>query len=428
LRHRALREGAWVFAGQAAVALFGLVGVRVLTELAPERVFGEASLVLGILTLGRNVFVAPFSNAQIKLHPELARQGRGSWFTRQITRYTWLSVALFLALGLPGYLLWRWMVTDLRPVLLAVLLGVLCCETAKNLRLNRYNAERRQVRTTVWTGIEAGLSILFSALDLWYSRTTEAFLLGPAVATVAVFTLFAFWVRPLPRDQAPPSDGDGERLLPRILRYGLPFIPMVLVSWVSNLADRYVIAALLGTGQAGLYVAAYSLASRPFIMISGGLTLLIRPILFEAVEQDSPKEATQIFQRWIGVMVLATTVLLVVIRLFGDAVARILLAAEYRGAAPAVFFWVGLGYGLLGVAQAMENRILSLGHSRRLVWPAVLTAVSNVALSFLLIPRHGIVGAAQATAASFFVYLGMLLLELARQRHVSRPSPSGDGA
>src|SRR5881398_3500080 len=67
---RAGREGIWVVIGQASVALAGLVGVRLLTELAPREVMGNASLLLGAVILGRNIFVAPFSNAQIRFHPE----------------------------------------------------------------------------------------------------------------------------------------------------------------------------------------------------------------------------------------------------------------------------------------------------------------------------------------------------------------------
>ena len=79
-------EGAWALAGQVAAAAAGLVAIRLLTELAPKEVFGEASLVLGAMMLGRQVFLGPIWNAQLRFHPEYRQKGQARWFTREIAR------------------------------------------------------------------------------------------------------------------------------------------------------------------------------------------------------------------------------------------------------------------------------------------------------------------------------------------------------
>jgi O-antigen/teichoic acid export membrane protein len=62
-----------------------------------------------------------------------------------------------------------------------------------------------------------------------------------------------------------------------------------------------------------------------------------------------------------------------------------------------------LGYGVFGINQIFETRLLSLGRSARLLPPMALGAAMNIAFSIVLVARNGIIGAAQATCASFLV-------------------------
>ncbi|HEX2677238.1 MAG TPA: polysaccharide biosynthesis C-terminal domain-containing protein, partial [Polyangiales bacterium] len=64
--------------------------------------------------------------------------------------------------------------------------------------------------------------------------------------------------------------------------------------------------------------------------------------------------------------------------------------------------------------QVGENRLLSKGQSRGLLGPSIAGAVANVLLNFMLIPRFGIAGAAQATTGSFLVQLVVISIALAR--------------
>src|SRR5688572_6137631 len=97
---------AWSAVGQVAVAAIGLVGVRVLTELAPPDVFGTANLLITLLMLIGNVCVAPVTNTQARYHSRYAAQGAAAAFTR-----TMIDFALRGALGaglamLLGYAIW----------------------------------------------------------------------------------------------------------------------------------------------------------------------------------------------------------------------------------------------------------------------------------------------------------------------------------
>ena len=92
---------------------------------------------------------------------------------------------------------------------------------------------------------------------------------------------------------------------------------------------------------------------------------------------------------------------LVFLHFAGGLVSSILLAKEYRASAVGVMMWVALGYGIFGVNQIFETRLLSLNRSARLLPSMALGAATNILFSLVLVSRNGIIGAAEATCASF---------------------------
>ena len=70
-----IREGTWVLSGQIAAAMGVLVGVRLLTEFVPPEIYGVISLMLGIMTLGYNLFCFPTLQAVIRFYPDVVQAG-----------------------------------------------------------------------------------------------------------------------------------------------------------------------------------------------------------------------------------------------------------------------------------------------------------------------------------------------------------------
>jgi hypothetical protein len=213
------REGAWVLFGQLSTALAGLVGVRVLTELAPREVFGQVTLLLGMLALGRNMLVAPVTNAQIRMHPDFAAAGRLAWFTRSLSQMSWRATGLFALLFTIGYIIWR-LITGggVRPMLLVPLLGLIALETAKGLRINRLSSDRMQRQVGLWVGIEAWLMMACSALGLLVAKTPETYLAGQLIASLMVLGIFGVLLYPgVPADR-PGATGIGEPELQKRVR------------------------------------------------------------------------------------------------------------------------------------------------------------------------------------------------------------------
>ncbi len=420
---RAGREGAVVAAGQLAVAVAGLVGIRLLTELAPREVFGEANLLLGVVQLGRLILVAPFISAQVRFHPEYVIRGQARWFTREISRLTWLGSALFALLGLVAYSTWRW--NDgggYRPMMLAALAAYFFVDTARAIKINRLVAERRRALTAWWQGTEHWLTVFVPATALLLTATTTSYLVGFAVGTALVYPVFGGWLDPPLVDREDGTPEPRKEFSRRMFRYGLPFVPLALCGWLSSLADRYVIAGFLGTADAGLYVAAYSVASRPFLMVGAVFTNFARPILFQAESSGDARRGRQVFALWLATTATVCALGVLGFAFLGDWVAKLLLAPAYREGSVALFVWIGLGHAMYVIVQVIESRLMSLERSRRLVVPSVSAAVANLGVSIALVPALGALGSGITKAIAFGMHLLFISVALLRAR---RGSPGG---
>ena len=400
-------EGAWALSGQVAAAAAGLVAIRLLTELAPREVFGEASLILGAMLLGRQVFLAPVWNAQLRFHSEYRQKGQAQWFSRETARLAWMSAGAFAAAGTCAYLVWRYLSGGgWRPLLALALAGILVTDVTKAIRLNRLNAERRQGRYALWGGAEAWLWPALAGLFLVLWTSTESYLWGQAAGSAAALIVFGVLAYP----RTPPDAGDSAPeprgvFLKNMLAYGLPLVGLSLAAWVANMGDRYILASFMGKGNVGLYVAAYSVASRPFLLANGIFTIAARPVLFEAESNHRPAKARKVLFLWTLAAACTGAVGVLGFWFFGDWVAWVLLAEGYRAGAPPVFLWIALAYAFLGITNAFRHGLLSLGKSGSLLPPAAFGAVACILLGLFFIPKAGVLGAARAKAAGFVVEL-----------------------
>ena len=405
---RATREGSNVLLGQLGLALAGFAGLRLITQLAERSVFGEATLVLGAVTLGRNIFVAPFTNAQLRFHSEYAGLSQLNAFTRMTSRYAWQAAGAFAAVVTLAYAGWRiHLAADARGLLLLALLLCVFADTVKSVRLNWLGAERLQGRVAVWQVTDQVLQMGAAAAGILVARAaelrvTEFYLIGQCLGSLTAAALFGYLLFPVSRSsQDLPLEDAARPLLGRVARYGLPFIPLAVVSWAMNLGDRFALGYLMDADQVGGYVAAYAIASRAVMMPQGVLTGFARSVLFEAEGRGQVERGRKVFVLWLADTAACGILISAALWFAGPWVVGLVLDKRYREGAISILLLVGVGHVLNGVTQVVENRLMSLAVPHSMVLPAMAGALANVVACFVLIPRWGAVGAATAKILSF---------------------------
>lgn len=200
-------------------------------------------------------------------------------------------------------------------------------------------AQRTLTQAALRAG-EAAVAALATAAALAVAAAPRAYLFGQAIGPavlVGVISLRAPW----PTWRLLRADGSSHGFREKVRRYGTAFVPIALLVWLSNLGDRYVLAAFLGAGAAGQYLAAFSLASNGFLLANGVMSDLFRPMLFDAENTGAPALADRIFAVWLVIYAIICVVALAAIALFGGWIVKLLLAEAYRDGAVEVMLWVG---------------------------------------------------------------------------------------
>ncbi len=423
-----LRVGGITLAGYVVVALVGVVSVRVYTELARPEIFGAGNLALTTVTLAITLLVAPITNTQIRFHTEAVERGRSAAFTFETLKWSLASALAILVLGGAAYA-----VLAARGAAPVGWPGLIACEALvlllvlRNVFMNQLQAERLQVRYTIALVAEAVAVLVFASLALRLSKTPDAYLGGHAVGTAAVLILALLFSPIPPRNLLTPaarSPEEARAFAGRVKVYGGPFVPFGLLNWLSNLSERYVLAGVLGVGAVGQYVAPFGIASRAMNLANGALGDIFRPRLFDAENRGAHAEADKLFLWWVIARVVAAVGGVIALALAGPLITRLLLASDYRAYAVAVMVWVSAGYGVYGLTMTLENRLMSLDRTALLLPPLLVGAGANLGFSLWLVPLNGVVGAGQATCASFLAQCvaTALMLIWARRR------PRGPGA
>ena len=405
-----IKEGGWVFTGQISVAIISLVGLRILTEIAPANILGGATLLLGILTLLRNIFIAPIGNTQIRFHPEYVNTGNAKWFDDNIRKLYLKLLVVSIIVFILIYFIWVYYSSfSINLLLLLILILYYSFDAIKGYKINRLSAERRQKYAALWQIADVLLINTFFIVFLIYYTNVESYLAGQGFGLLVglIFFGFIFFPKIKNKETAIP---DVSEIKTKVIKYGLPFVPLAIVSWISNLGDRYIISNYLTLNEVGIYTATYSIASRPILMFYGIMSGLLRPILFQAEGIGNTNKAKIIFKHWITVLILSAIIIFICYLFLGKIIINLLLAANYRENNFPIFMIIAASYLIYGIVQTFESRLYSVELTKNTILPSSLAAGFNIIMNYLMIPCLGIMGAAFASLISFSVHLFIVLM------------------
>jgi len=411
LRAGIAREGLYVTIGLALSAVFTVAATRVITEFLPTGVFGQVSLVLATLTLLQGSLLSPILGAQLRFYPEARDDGHVRGL--HLTLLRMLAVTALPAIALTIVLAVAWPIPhDRRALSQLVLIGWawLAAATAIGSIKNLFNAERLQGPLATISVLESiakpGLAI---ALVVALGATALPYIGGQAtgVSLVALGAAY-WWVRSVGRgvragNQKKSSQLDTDVLRRRLWKYAFPLVPIAAIQWIIHLGDRYLLGYFHGTEALGIYAAAYSLTSHPFLMLAGAATLLFRPYLFDAASQHLGADMVHQRQRWLAFTIVIGLLGWVALVVLKRPIGSILLAQEYR-AGISIFPVVGAGYMTLAIGSAYENWLLALKRTRAVLGCYLVAMVVSVVLALLLIPAFSVNGAAWATLLGLGAY------------------------
>lgn len=423
---RILAETIWIFAGQGLSALATLVGLRLITEFVPPDVYGTVTLALGVVALAHGLAAGPLMQAVLRYYPDVAREGSEAVLRQASLRALRRPLGIAYVVLVAGAIGWA-IVQPQQLGLAFATLTLILTEVARSVEITFLNAARRQREMALLMAGDAWLRPLAAVALVWFwgphgTAVMTGYLIGSAAALATYWTLSRRW-----RGVLMPGDGSSLRDandLPRRLRiYALPLTALPLIGWVSGQADRYLLGALAGVAEAGLYAALYGLASKPFLLFSASVELALRQPYYARVSAGDVRGASLSLCVWLGVVMTGALAMCWLFAAFHEEIAGVLLAEEYR-AHSKLMGWIAAGYVLLAIAQVLERVCYANHDTRGVLGVQAFGALLSVVIAAPLIARYNLAGAAWATPIYFGAQLILTILRAARAWRLTPDTPT----
>ncbi len=195
-----------------------------------------------------------------------------------------------------------------------------------------------------------------------------------------------------------------KKLLKRSLNFSLPLLPTALFGWVMQSIDRVFIERNFDTSEVGIYTLGLKIAMLAFMIIDS-FYKAYNPFFFKNATKNGA-EVLQKLKTTNTIYLLVVIATCSVIALFAkEGVSLLFNDSYYEAYIIATFVALGLIFG-----KSSGIFILSIYQSKKTHYIFrinLITAVFNIGLNFILVPKFGAYGAAAATIITYIFRLLM---------------------
>lgn len=400
VKQSVISDGLWLLILSIFAGAGQLIGIRFLTEISPAEIFGRYSLILGIIILIANGFVNPTMQAVFTYYPKFSKKGEVNdlWeiTQSQVSRLLFFLSPLLLILSIACLLFGYLTIIDLFFVVFLIFFEVLRLEHVTFL-----NAKRSHKVSSIWIVCDSWLRPLFGAGIVYiFDSSLTALLAGSLVGAVLSYFFVKSFLDKDFKIRIVKSKIEGHSLNQEIWIYTLPLLPLGIIGWISGMSDRYIVGGLLTATDVGLYVAIYSLASKPILMMGSVVESAIRPVYVAAVIEKNFKQQNKYIVAWSFLITAGVSVALLTAYFFQSYIARLFLGESYRDAAH-LLPWIIAGNGLLVLSYVANRICYTHKNTRAILVTEFFGALISVGVGIIFIYHYGLSGAAIAVPIYF---------------------------
>ena len=386
------------------MAIVGIaVGTRLLTEFADPDTFGEAKLLIGLTALVIGMVVRPYTQFAMREFHDAATAGNEWKFHAYALRGQLListAAAVLLTTGLVLYSrpasLAAWIIP---PAVGVMLVGQALFELEQSMFITR----NRQVLASILISVRQWSLPLGSVLLIaCTSSNTLSFIAGQTVVW-GLLLWMAFKMSAIPK-AAGALPGEAAEWKSSAIRFVTPMLALGVFQWIVSIGDRYIMAGYVDMVYVGKYAAVYGLISAPFLAAGALTSRLVNPFAFRAAARRDHVGQSQYRWGMLGVTTVVACAGFLSVLFLGPTLAWMLLAKEYREGILPLMNWIAAGYGLLIISYTFDLGAYAAKKTFVMTIAYGVAAVVKIIGNLVLIPRIGILGAAQTTFFTFATY------------------------
>lgn len=394
-----LRHSITYFLARSASGVFNLLTIALFTRLLSPVDYGRYALIVAAVGLLNNVLFGWLGQGVVRY---LSAEGRESSQTTTAILGAWFVLNLGISAVAAGIAFTLAPPEWQQLVLLGVLM--LWAQTWNDLCLEVHRSRLQPARYALMLMIRSGLALPIGVLAIQQGWGAQGALLGATGGLLFSGLLvkpaaLQFHLQALRWST-----------VVELAQYGVPISVNAAFLMVVHFSDRFLIAAFLGEGAAGIYAAAYDLAQQSVALVLRSVGNAVPPLVFRAYEHGDFPAARQYLER--NFQILSAVGGLMTTLLWGAAVplSSVVVGAAFREEAARIIPIVALATFVVGLrTHHFMLPMLIQRQTRGVIIPSIAASIVNLGLNLWWIPNYGIQGAAWATLIAYSVALGMLI-------------------
>jgi O-antigen/teichoic acid export membrane protein len=386
--------------GQWIAALISFITTPITTWLIIPEEFGKASMFTLAFNLLLNVALLGADQSFVRMFYERSEDKRRDLLWDSLLPSLSVGFVVFVLIGIFWKELSFVLFGDYNHFLPIFLLGVtILIGILERFSTLAVRMKKRGIAFSTLRVVNGVTNAVFTILyALFVSRSFYAVIVGLFFSHIVTALLAIFFERELWFGKFKVSF----KSIKAIVRYGLPFVPASLITWLFQSIDRLALRNYSDFTEIGLYSAAFKVVA-VMSLIQTGFTTFWTPVSYESYEKEP--ESKGIFEKASLFIAAAMFVFGLLIVVFKDVI-FLLLESSYRQAAGISSFLI-----LMPIMYTVsETTVVGINFKKKTYWHMLIASVAagvNVFGNLMLVPVYGAKGAAFSTGLSYIVFFCM---------------------
>ncbi len=389
--------------GSLLVTFAGFISFPILTRLLSQADYGLLSLVGATLTLLVALGKLGLQNPIIRFYSD-AESNRDGWNLDKyystiilgmvvigvVITVAWLVLVYFVSDNILGDEQLRFLF-----ILTSALVLIRVMDSAFS---NIYRAKQKSKLLSTYRVYRRYATLLLVVITLFYISNS---LFGLYIATIFVELISVFILGfMLLKHQSITTNSFSPFLLKQMLIFGIPLVGHELAWVLHNTGDRYLIQWMMGSEQLGSYAAAYNLSDYVRVIVIMSLYQALPPIYLKIWSDEGEKATRHFIEKSLHFYIMVALPIVAGVSVVGPTLLTILATEKFSSGA-VIIPYVIAGMVINGSAVMFGAGLYIHKQTKILMVLMLVSAVFNVLLNMVLIPRYGIEGAAIATLISY---------------------------
>lgn len=393
--------------GNGIVLLLGFISAPVITRIIDTENMGKFSMFTTVVSLLLLVLLLGIDQSYVRYYYDEAEENRGAFLKKCLKiplLATMICSGILLVLYKPISI---YLVKEESILIVLLLIVQLIASVFSRFSLLEIRMKQKaKLYSTLNVLLKLTYLIFIGALYTFFKSNYMTVVLATIMSTivtnlVAIFIERGVW-------KSTNSEVKLKTNNREVLRYGIPFIFSMAVTWLFQFIDRISINAFCGYSEVGIYSGAFYIISL-LNTLQGTFNTFWTPVAYE--RYSSKPEDTGFFSTINGIVSVVMLLTAIGIIALKDIIV-LFLGPAYRSA---VFIFPFLIF--MPIMNCIsETTVVGINFNKKTsnhIFISVISALFNLIGNLILVPRYGAKGAAISTGLAYIVfYLSRTLISL----------------